>query len=124
MGDEAKAVRNRELRETRRALLIKMAGGRCSVCGSTHQLEFHHKDSATKEFTIRSGNGASWDRVVAEAKKCILLCRKHHRELHGIRGSTHGTRRRYHNGCRCEECRAAQRNYQRAYNARKRVEGS
>jgi hypothetical protein len=33
---------------------------------------------------------------------------------------THGIRATYVNGCRCPECRQAERDYRRAYRARKR----
>ena len=36
-------------------------------------------------------------------------------------GRTHGIRQTYNAGCRCEECRAAERSYRSAYRARKLV---
>lgn len=41
----------------------------------------------------------------------------------GMRTSPHGARRRYISGCRCALCRRGNREYQKAYMARKRLEG-
>lgn len=66
---------------------IQFLGGKCSSCGSTQNLEFHHKDPRTKEMNL--GNSWTHDpkKVEAEVKKCILLCKKCHRELHKREGT-------------------------------------
>ena len=74
-------------RRKRKEYLVKMLGGHCSICGynkSLSALSFHHKDPSTKLFDI-SNNGnllGDWDEVVAEAKKCKLLCLNCHAEFH------------------------------------------
>lgn len=71
-----------------RARLMALLGGKCAVCGTEDGLEFHHKDPATKAFTI--GAALRFTSVVreAEALKCELRCREHHLEAHA---PEHGT---------------------------------
>jgi hypothetical protein len=79
--------RKRRLERKRR--LVEERGGRCEDCGyqlSVAALEFHHRDPTTKEFTLGSFNG-SWERLVAEAAKCDLLCANCHRRRHKYEGS-------------------------------------
>ena len=64
--------------------LIEHMGGKCSVCGYNKclaALEFHHLDPTQKEFAP-STNSKSWDKILVEAEKCILVCANCHRELH------------------------------------------
>lgn len=74
-------------RHRRKALLVKMLGGKCSRCGycnSIRALSFHHSDPSTKLFDI-SNNGnlmKDWKVVEAEAKKCVLLCLNCHATAH------------------------------------------
>jgi hypothetical protein len=71
----------------RKVRLVNMLGGKCSVCGydkNIAALDFHHKDPSKKETQLSYSNllKMNWDKCVSEAKKCILLCATHHRELH------------------------------------------
>ena len=79
-----KAVRKR--RKKVRRMAVEHMGGRCSRCGydkCLEALEFHHIDSAKKDFGISArGYTRSWERVKAELAKCILICANCHRELH------------------------------------------
>ena len=78
------AVRKR--RRKVRLMAVQHKGGRCSRCGydqCVEALEFHHLDSAQKDFGIsEKGYTRSWERVRAELEKCILVCANCHRELH------------------------------------------
>src|SRR5947209_10993416 len=63
----------------RRLLLIQGKGGRCERCGYSRNnaaLAFHHLDTAAKSFPIdlRSCSNTSWDALLKEAQKCLLLC--------------------------------------------------
>ncbi len=63
--------------------LVNLFGGKCTVCDysrSIEALEFHHPDPEQKEFQI--SKIYKWDKMVEEAKKCILLCNRCHREIH------------------------------------------
>lgn len=75
-------VRRSYRRQRERA--IKYLGGKCRLCGYDKciaALQFHHRDPATKEFTI-SGRTIKWDRLKPELDKCDLLCANCHAELH------------------------------------------
>lgn len=57
----------------------------CLKCGEkrSYVLDFHHRDSKTKENTInhliKSGSA---DKLILELKKCDVLCANCHREFH------------------------------------------
>ena len=78
------AVRKRRLEIRRKALDYR--GGRCERCGydrCREALEFHHLDSARKDFGISSrGYTRSWKKIREEVDKCVLLCANCHREVH------------------------------------------
>ena len=79
----------RRRRVERKQRLVEIRGGRCEDCGydvSIAALEFHHRNSKTKDFGVGNFNG-SWERLVAEAAKCDLLCANCHRLRHRYRGS-------------------------------------
>lgn len=81
----AKTHRSQKARRRRRkAQLIATRGGCCIDCAYSAcvtALEFHHRDPSTKEFGIGDFSG-SLQRLVAEAKKCDLLCASCHRIRH------------------------------------------
>ena len=82
-----KRCRNSRVTNRRKQLklrLIAYFGGKCmgKNCGYDKYpevLEFHHISPEDKEFTI-SGKNISWRKLLAEAKKCRLLCANCHRE--------------------------------------------
>jgi len=78
---EAVARRRRRLKE----ILVSEAGGCCSICGYDRYigaLQFHHRDSAAKQFGVgERGLTRSLAGVRAEASKCILLCANCHSEV-------------------------------------------
>ena len=64
----------RRYRQKRRA--VELMGGSCTHCGWTGPLagyQFHHV-SGEKEFNIAKVANKSWSVIVAELKKCVLLC--------------------------------------------------
>jgi hypothetical protein len=101
-------------------------GKRCEWCPSTGPLELHHRDVTRKE------NHKIWSwgeaRRLTEIAKCVVLCVPCHRRAHSearrveaeLR-NPHGTTRRYWNGCKCEPCREAHRQYNREHPARKKA---
>lgn len=91
----------------------------CLWCGSTVLLELHHADPNKKV----SHSIWSWgeNRRLNEIEKCIVLCAECHDRAHSqarrveaeLRNGC-GTYQAYKRGCRCDGCRAANRDYQRA----------
>lgn len=70
--------------------LVKLFGGKCKICGYsryTGALDFHHKDPESKSFALSVKVLCySWDSILKEAAKCILLCKNCHTEVeNGLR---------------------------------------
>lgn len=68
----------RASRARRRARLVEMLGGKCIECPATESLEFDHIDPRTKDFGISGNEQYGWEKLVAEARKCVLRCEEHH----------------------------------------------
>jgi hypothetical protein len=66
--------------------LVEALGGKCSSCGfSGHQraLHFHHLDPSSKKFQITPFLArAPFESLLAEARKCVLLCGNCHAVEH------------------------------------------
>jgi len=81
---------NTKIRRVRNKLAaIHMLGGKCARCGwkdNFSALEFHHVNGK-KDFTIGQVANKSWDSIVDELKKCIILCANCHRVEHSDRDS-------------------------------------
>ena len=65
---------------------VAYKGGKCVKCGYNKYfgaLEFHHVDGS-KDFGIGAkGYTRSWEKVMKELDKCILVCSNCHKEIHG-----------------------------------------
>jgi len=73
---------------------IEFKGGKCILCGYDRcnaAPEFHHLDKATKGFGLsKGGKIRSWESIMKELDKCILVCSNCHRELEaGVRTVPH-----------------------------------
>lgn len=75
--------------EHRRQLKLKAVeykGGKCTMCGydkCISALEFHHLDPTKKDFSIsKTGSTRSFEKMIPELDKCILVCSNCHREEH------------------------------------------
>ena len=66
----------------RKHYYITLLGGKCSVCGSTDNLQFHHTDRNSKDLAIGKLMNYSKTKVEAELSKCVLLCRRCHIKTH------------------------------------------
>lgn len=71
----------------RKEELVQMSGGKCARCGydrSIKALTFHHKVPENKVFCLDMATVAqhTWEAVLEEWKKCELLCRNCHAEIH------------------------------------------
>ena len=68
-----------------REMAIAYKDDRCEICGykkCEEALEFHHR-SGKKDFGIsRKGYTRSWQKVIKELDKCVLLCANCYREVH------------------------------------------
>lgn len=66
-------------------MVVAYKGGACTLCGYHRYfgaLELHHKNGREKSFAIGDkGYTRSWEKVKAEADKCVLLCANCHREV-------------------------------------------
>ena len=95
----------------------------CEVCGSASELRLHHRDPNAKA----SHRIWSWspDRRDAEIAKCRIVCEPCHRRMHAEARLVEaqlrhpcGTYAAYKRGCKCDACRAANCDYQRALKER------
>ena len=71
--------------KSRKIKAISLFGGKCKKCGYNKNyaaLEFHHLNQNEKEFDWSRLKLRSWDSIVKELKKCMLVCSNCHRELH------------------------------------------
>lgn len=80
-------VAQQERAKRRKAKLIMMNGGKCSLCGYNKNyaaLAFHHSDPGIKSFELdgRALSNHSWELILSEVAKCILLCQNCHQEVH------------------------------------------
>jgi 5-methylcytosine-specific restriction endonuclease McrA len=112
----------------RREWMIDYLGWYCKDCGGAFNLEIDHIDPADKSFNISSAYSLSIEVLVKELEKCCLRCDECHKKKtvkeDGFEAQ-HGTGGMYrHHGCRCELCRAANRQYSRDYAARKKAAGA
>jgi len=79
----------RKARRERKVKLVNMLGGKCRNCGYDKcyaALEFHHEDEKLEKSFGIAANGmlASWEKLLEEVEKCILLCCRCHREEHHL----------------------------------------
>lgn len=71
--------------QDKRLRAIKELGGRCISCGFDRfscSLDLHHKDRKGKDPNYRSMRGWSWQKILLELKKCVLLCKNCHAAIH------------------------------------------
>jgi hypothetical protein len=45
-------------------------------------LDLHHLDPSSKEFNLSGNSTRKWASIVQELRKCVLLCRNCHQEVH------------------------------------------
>jgi hypothetical protein len=89
MSKSSEAVKRWRARTKDR--MVKAMGSKCQCCGyntSTNSLAFHHIDPSIKDLSFGGlrANPAQWSSVVAELRKCILVCNNCHGEIHaGVR---------------------------------------
>lgn len=65
---------------------VRYAGGRCQVCGYDKflgNLVFHHVKDKLHDISRMIATHQSWEKVMEEVDKCVLLCANCHGEVHG-----------------------------------------
>ena len=85
MSDSSERVK-RWRKRTKEKMVIYM-GGKCQCCGynTCHDaLAFHHLDKNEKDLSFSKirANPKSWNKIVEELRKCILVCNNCHSEIH------------------------------------------
>lgn len=76
--------RQTRVRHRKKQTLLDSLGGQCVLCGYkkwVFAIDFHHMDPTQKEFELGRGNYRSIEKCLAEAKKCVPLCRNCHAEV-------------------------------------------
>ena len=66
---------------------IEYKGGGCTSCGfNSHPaaLQFHHLDPESKDVNWTRLRLRSWDKIIHELDKCILLCANCHAIEHAV----------------------------------------
>ena len=84
--NKCNVIRVSKRRRAVKQLLVDHFGGKCIKCGynkSIKALQFHHRDPNEKDFGLASGGKTmSFNKLLAEASKCDLVCANCHAELH------------------------------------------
>lgn len=73
------------LRNGRRLKAIAAFGSKCCFCGYSKcnkAFDFHHVEPTLKKFELCSNWSRGWEEIVNELKKCIMVCRNCHAEIH------------------------------------------
>jgi hypothetical protein len=76
--------RVKEWRANTKRKLVEGFGSKCSLCNLEDDpiiYDFHHVDDTSKDFQL-SSKVMSWEKLVIEAKKCVMLCSHCHRKVH------------------------------------------
>jgi len=81
------AAYQRQNRKKKWERLFEYAGSACQHCGISDVnrpeiYEFHHINPAEKEYQIAGLMRCKWERLIAEADKCIMLCANCHKTEH------------------------------------------
>jgi hypothetical protein len=82
---QTRATRDKALRDENRKKLdeIKRFCG-CSCCDEKELvcLEFHHRNSSQKDFTIGQNTHRTWNYIESEISKCTIVCSNCHKKIH------------------------------------------
>lgn len=76
--------RVKEWRKNTKIKLVEGFESKCCCCGIIDDpiiYDFHHIESDGKEFLL-TGKTTTWENIITEAKKCVMLCSHCHRKVH------------------------------------------
>lgn len=82
-------------RKATKSRIVEAMGGGCACCGYNKcyaSLALHHLEPKQKDFSLGAirASPKSWEAIIKEVKKCILVCHNCHGEIHeGIREIPH-----------------------------------
>ena len=80
-----KNINTKKTRHSRKKELVHLHGGKCSICGYDKNyaaLQFHHLRDKSFNLTVTNLANRTWNALLKEAEKCILLCANCHSEHH------------------------------------------
>ena len=85
MVTKAEAVKN--WRNKTKERIVEAFGGGCGICGynkSHRALSLHHLNPNEKDFSFSKirANPKSWEKIVLELRKCVMVCSNCHMEIH------------------------------------------
>lgn len=89
---EKKVKRRRERRRESKVRLIEYKGGKCEDCGleydgtNPYAFDFHHINPEEKEFSLSAKKDLSFDKLIKEVDKCMMLCKLCHSKFHFYNG--------------------------------------
>ena len=74
-------------RKKARVILAEAFNSKCGICDYNKTigvLNYNHLDPNKKSLQISTAmrEGYSWSKIVSEARKCVLICCRCHREIH------------------------------------------
>lgn len=94
---------------------LALLGGKCATCGVVDNLEFDHIDRSLKSKNIAKMWLGPLDPLIAELKKCQLLCPLcHESKTSGEMGVPHGGGKKGKRNCKCLPCTLKAREYARS----------
>src|SRR5690348_2736217 len=80
-----KSVKQNKLRLKQKMTDFKR-GKKCLFCSENESvcLDFHHLPGTEKKFNLGCApdQGISWEKILLEIEKCILICSNCHRKIH------------------------------------------
>ena len=85
LNKEKRHKQQRERAQNFKKKAVEYCGGKCCHCGNQFPpavYDFHHINPEEKEVLISKIMSHSWDSIIKELDKCILLCANCHRIEH------------------------------------------
>lgn len=75
---------NSRAREMKQRLNEYKAEQKCTICNEEEVvcLDFHHIDPSTKELQLSRVTTESWETIMNEVSKCVVVCKNCHAKIH------------------------------------------